>query len=278
MHQRSARMIVGVATGLLLAGSLTGCSTSKSEDSNITSNAAKQAAAAGMLLYTAAKPVERLSAPLGVFTSVYLSTVGGFFPVQSAMVGVQGQMKLNVSVPTDSDDTYRLLEEFAGAMKTDIPDLLNRSGDRPRVLNEYIDGLTNITERSMIRLREISARLADLKAEQRRLQRENSALEKSIKKQLDAADYAAAAEQQKSLSEIQGQLSAVTTDVKIHDTLESNFESLIAVSGRRLKAIDENRELLVSGLRAVDIPGVEDLKIIDSGTNRRSGGGGIPIF
>lgn len=265
---------IGVVSSLLLC---TGCA--KTTPATDFESTVGKTATINVLTFSAAqKPANRLSAPLGIFTSLYLSTAGGVVNVQSAVTGVQGQMKLHSEPPpTSVDDTYQLLQDFASVMKADIPDMLNRSDDRPRVLNEYVEGLTNITDRGQIRLREINERIQILKQEQKQAQSENSSLEKEIKKSLSAGDYAAAAEQQKAQIDVQTRLNEVTSDLKLQTTLGNNFNTLITVSARRLQAINENREILVSGLKAVNIPGVEDLKVIDDvKSNQR--GLGISIF
>ena len=45
--------------------------------------------------------------------------------------------------------------------------------------------------------------------------------------------------------------------------MKKRFEKVITLGQERIESIEENREILLSGLRVVDVPGIEDIGILE---------------
>jgi len=58
------------------------------------------------------------------------------------------------------------------------------------------------------------------------------------------------------------------------DTL-TTYQNLIAIADQRIKAIEQNREALIAGVKVMDIPGVDNLGVIQG---RSSRAGGTSLF
>lgn len=216
----------------------------------------------------------RPSANLGLFTALYVSQ-SGFYPVIASLKGIAAELSLHTSKNIGSDDeTYALLQEFGGLLRTDVPDLLNRSSDRARTLNEYLAGLENITARSTRKAEEIDGAIVELNAEQKTKKARVSAIQSTIQKALRDRDYAAAAAEQQGLGEAQSELSVVETKLKVTRDVAKTYKDLLAISAKRKTAIEANREVIIAGLSVVQLPGIEDLDILERGGSSYGGGTG----
>jgi hypothetical protein len=204
----------------------------------------------------------RPGAPLGLFTSYYLGG-GGISPSNAALSGVAAQVKLNAEYnPMKSDDTFALLQEFGDILQISIPDLLNRSSDRPTTLTEYTNALSNITARSTTMAKDLTTHLTEL----RTTESTQKSLANDTQKKIDAAtksgDFATAGSLQQTLIDAQsGVTQAQVEERETQNTLQT-YQKLIIVANQRLNAINTNREILISGLKVVDMPGIEGLGIV----------------
>lgn len=206
--------------------------------------------------------ITRPSATLGVYTSLYLSQ-GGFFGVQSALAGIDAQLALLRPIDPDSlDEAYLLLQEFGGVLQVDIPDMLNRSTDRPMALNEYLSGLTNITTRAEQKTNELDAAIDQRNRDKQADQRVLSDIEKQIRNALREDDYATAGALQRQKSEAQAVVDETNSDIKRLRDVHAIYEDLLDLSKERSEAIQANREPLIAGLTVVDVPGIEELDVL----------------
>lgn len=243
---------------------LSACSKSNN-DSNLTVSGAHMAALDILVVQNAKPQVTRPSSPLGVFTGLYLSG-DDFQPVNAARGGVLAQLKL-AGKPTQEeiDNTYQLLQDFGSVLQVDIADLLNRSDNRADTLNQYVTGLTNITERSTRKAAELQTEIDSLTLDQRTKQQTVSTIDRAARKALSDKEYVTAGEQQQELSKAESALAEATTKVQQERKILSTFQNLLQAAARRKDAIEQNREILVAGLKVVNVPGAENLGIYENG-------------
>ncbi len=217
----------------------------------------------------------RPSANLGLFVSTYIGG-GDTTPAASALKGVEAQVKLHTEFnPLDSTDTFSLLNEFGSILQIDISDLLNRSTDRPKTLTQYTDSLKNITARAKQTAQDLSDHGDTLNKDLRDAQSNLS----SIRNKLDTAknknDFATAGALQKDLADAQTKVGEINAkEQENRDTL-TTYQNLIAIADQRIKAIEQNREALIAGVKVMDIPGVDNLGVIQG---RSSRAGGTSLF
>jgi hypothetical protein len=208
-------------------------------------------------------------APLGVYISYFLA--GGNSPnVAGAITGIQAQQKLHeVFNPMQSNDTFALLQELGNTLQVNIPDLLNRSSDRPSTLTTYSEALKNITARSKM----MSADLDTSKNDLHKKAADQSTTVAALQKSLDTAnqnnDFASVGTLQKQLTDERSKLTQLQSDEKQTDLTKQTFDNLVKIAEKRETAIDTNREILISGLKVVDVPGIENLDIIQQTSSRR---------
>ncbi len=248
-----------VASAAVLSLLVSGCSSNKTE--NVETQSARLGIQYAVRILEGVSK-NRPTAPLGLFASVFLSQ-GGSFPASSAVQGVRAQYMFQQPInPDQMDDAFQLLQEYGGVLGVDVPDLLNRSADRSGTLNEYIDGLTNITKRAKQKTADIDDAIAARNDILRTQSRENSDIQSRIRKAFSAGDYGTAGALQQDATIAEGKVNKTQSDInRLRDILRI-FEQLNDLSDRRLLAITQNREILIAGLQVIDVPGIEELRLI----------------
>ncbi len=216
--------------------------------------------------------VRRPSAPLGIYTAVFLSS-GGFYVASGAVNAAIAQVKLTGRPSQDVIDTnFALLQEFDTVLQVDIADLLNRSQDRAETLDAYLEGLTNITERARQRMFDMDQYLETLQKTQKDQRSSVSTIDRAARDALKNQDYVLAGEKQQELGKVQADLGKTEADLKQQKQVRSSYDDLLELADRRIKAIEENREVLIAGLKVNNVPGADALGILEGGTTTRRSG------
>lgn len=256
----------------LLALSACGKGVQEAPDTDIPVSGALSAVHVGLTLFTTSIPRTRSPALFGIYANMLLA--GGLdAPVFAAKAGVEAQMRFNAPPTTDNlDDIYALLGQFAAILHVDVPDLLNRSAHRAQTLDAYAAGLQNITDRGTRRRDDLEGQIKDLKSRQQERRRDVSALEKEVKTAVNEKDFATAQSTQSALSDAQENVMSLELQTKELGTLEGTLSELIQIAEERIAALEANREILIAGLSVSDIPGVEDLGVIEGRMRGRRGG------
>lgn len=276
---RLSRFIAGTLVPALL---LTSCG--KSASSNLTTRSAVHAPLLAYQLAGLYRPPNRPSASLGVFVSLFLSQ-GGSMPVASTLAGIAAaQLLMQPLNPDNLDDAYLLLQDFGSVLQVNVPDMLNQQTDRTGALNEYVTGLRNITIRAQLKAKEIhnasEARRDTLRTQQQTL----SSVRNQIQKALHSQDYATAGALQPQANSAQVAVEKTQSEISRLNEVGRIFDQLLAIATERYGAIEQNRAPLLSGVKVVQVPGVEDLNLLLKGrsststpfnTNLDTGGGGL---
>lgn len=252
--------------------------TAAPDTSGIEVQGARFALTFGDITHGRRRTSNRPTAPMGVFVSVYLSG-GGFTLAQGAVRAVIAQAMFHATPSEEQlENTFQLLQEYGAVLQVDAQDLLNRSDDRPSTLNEYLTALKNITERSRRRMEELEQIVDSLEETERTQRGETAQFDRAIRESLRAQDYVAAGERQPLLAEAQAKLAETQSTLEQQQDIIHAFEELLEVADRRIVLIEENREVIIAGLRVVDLPGAESIGILEQATRRRTPGGGILGF
>jgi hypothetical protein len=206
--------------------------------------------------------IARSAALLGLFVSEYIATSAAAQGVESALLGVGVQSHLMETQANVSDPDYDLLQAFADALQVDVADLLNRSPDRRQSLDVYATALTNVATKANDRYKQIITAVEEVKKLNREHESAKNVAARELKKALDDKAFSEAGEKQKKLLDAEGTLAE--SDLKLRELTElsKTLDKLLTLYGEKILAIEQNREILISGMRVVDVPGIEDLKII----------------
>jgi hypothetical protein len=264
-----------IAPLILAIVTLTACSKGAPESGAgpVTVSGGRSGIVAVSVIAESTKNVQRRSAALlGVFISEYASIAPAAMAAESALIGIGTQMQIAISQNTVQDPDFELLQAFADALQVDIADMLNRSNDRQQALDTYRDALNNVASRSNDRFKELESALEQLEEELRTAKRELADAERDLRNALKEKDYSSAGDKQKAVNDLQA--TVAETDLKATQTedLVDTLDELLTLYGEKILAIDSNREILISGVKVVDVPGIEDLEIIERvRPSRRSG-------
>ncbi len=218
---------------------------------------------------------KRSAALLGVFVSEYVSVAPAAIAAEGGLKGIEVQMQIAIAQNTVQDPDFDLIQGLADALQVDVQDLLNRSPSRQEALDTYRTALNNVASRSNNRFKELSTSLEQLKDELRDLGKEKSSADRALKTALRNKDFSDAGEKQRAVNESQALYAKRELNKKQLDDLVSTMDTLLTLYGQKILAIDSNREVLISGAKVVDVPGVDELNIIQkkSTSTRRSSRG-----
>lgn len=255
---------------MLVAGTLAGCALSGGPASfSDPVSGGKSATVALSALAKASDEKVRPSGAMGIFATMYLAQ-GFFLPTQSAVQGLQEILRIvrDQEKPLN-DATFALLQTLGDVLTADIVDVLNRSTDRIGTLNRYFASLENVIVASRQKSDEIAAALKALSAQKKERRTLVNTLTREQKAAIAAKDYATAARKDEELLAAGTALSETERTESQTKDMQSRLKKMLDVAEKRKTAIEKNRELLLAGLRVADLPGLEDLGIIEKETRRR---------
>lgn len=211
----------------------------------------------------------RPSGAMGIFATMYLSQ-GFFLSTESAVQGLQEILRIvrDQEKPLN-DASFALLQTLGDVLSADIVDVLNRSTNRIETLDRYFASLENVVVASRQKLVEIAAALKLLAAQKKEQRTLVSTLTREQKAAITAKDYSTAARKDEELMAARTALSETEFTESQTKDMQSRLKKLLDIAEKRKAAIEKNRELLLSGLRVADLPGLEDLGIIEKATRSR---------
>lgn len=269
-------------TSIIAVMLLSACGKKESEPSTKTSGSLSGVQTTDSLVLATATPTStRAAALLGIFVSEYLTTAPAAMAAESALVGIGAQMQIIVSQQTVQDPDYDLLQAFGDALQVDVADLLNRSEDRQMALDTYTEALTNVATRANDRFKELTSQLGELKSLASSQNKERSAADRELKNAIKAKDFDTAGEKQKAVTELQAAYAETDLKRKQIQSLVDTLDDLLTLYGRKILAIQQNREALIAGVKVIDVPGADELQVLEKRRASRIGNsreGYDPLF
>lgn len=256
------RKIVIILPAICLV--LSGCNSNENTEP-LTVSGGKTAVAFIHLLTNTSAKTGKPSAALGIFTGLFTSQ-GIFLPVKSAMMGFEAQRKLlEAFTRANTDENYALLQEVGGILQVDVIDMLNRSENRKDTLNTYIQSLRNagiLLERKIGELEILLNEMEDKERGEKKVARD---LDREVNTAVKDQDYATASMKERELQEAKSALAETSTRADQTKDMLKRFKDLLDVAAVRLQAMENNREILIAGLRVIEVPGITDLGILEKG-------------
>ena len=217
--------------------------------------------------------IDRPSAIIGIYSALFASQ-GTFLPVTSAAIGIKAASKvLSGQGNTETSETFALLQEVGMVLQVNIIDQLNRSTDRVKFLDEYLQSLRNagsIVERKLIELEAQSDSLSDTRKAQRKEVRD---VQRKLRTAMKDQNYSDAALLEEELAEKSGILAETEIREKSTEDVIDRYEALRDIAAKKLQAVSNNREILIAGLKVIEVPGIEDLRILEEGSKWRKNKG-----
>ena len=221
--------------------------------------------------------IPKPGAILGTYVAGYLSTLPSF-PFHSALSGIMAQMEFVLEDETDQSESFILLEELGITLQANVPDLLNRSPNRPRALDAYLDALQDILEESTAHVAGLEIELEELNDERSEQRGIVGDLQRELREALRSGDYTTAGAKQADVISAQTELAQTEAQQDEKRDIIRIFEDLLEIGTERLEAMQANRDILIAGLSVVELPGVDDLGLIMEQTRRRRSGDSGGLF
>jgi hypothetical protein len=251
---------------------LAGCAEATNGAPSMLSMAARNGASWShqLLLNGTVKPAPRPrpAAVLGPYVATFLS-LPRVTESHAALSGIRSGTAILFAERGIRDESYAMLEELGLILHVDLADRLNRALDRSMSLDTYREGLVSAATRSNDHLAILADREDEATARVRELRGRASTIQRSLSEALRAKDYATAGSRQSELSVVQGELAVATAQQKEVGNIIDVFEDSLETAAERLEAIDANREALIAGVSVTDIPGTEDIGVLEEAARGR---------
>jgi hypothetical protein len=272
-HFRSVGRLLSVQhstrSALLLLSAITLCQCSGQKQVPATAIAVVSARTGAMqtqtLMLQAANGNSLPGASLGMYVANYMINSNGMH-VQGAVNGVTTGLGILVDNAQESEESFALLEELGTVLQVTIPDMLNRSTDRQKTLDTYLDTLTTVYDRSQSEVTALKQTQTTLLAKQHDTRTVVTQIQHDLNLALQKQDYASASTKQSEIIDAKAEQSKAETEVSQLNSTMTLYTNLNKIAAKRLQAIQVNREPLIAGLTVVDVPGIEDLDVLKKGT------------
>ena len=236
---------------------------------------AKTAVALMNILLQKQNTARRPGGTLGIFSTLFTSQ-GIFLPVKSATLGFDAMRKIMEGITKpDTDENYALLQEAGSTLQLNVIDTLNRSDNRKETVESIAQSLHNISSLLDRKITELTSTGKELQKTQKEQQKTVTEVQRAIQKAMKDEDYSTAGSKQEELQKAQSDLASTQSKNKQVADLLSRFKVLLNIAVQRTQAIEANREILIAGLKVVDVPGISDLGILQTGKSYKAKGGVI---
>ena len=221
------------------------------------------------------------SALFGPYVAGYLAHTTGYL-YHGALQGVDAQATILFGAQQQQEETLALLDDLSGAVQTNITDLMNRSPDRGKTLDDYLHALDALIKMAQSKITALTTQRDEAGTARSTARRKTADIQHVISQDLFNKNYSDAGKQQEKLSDANKELADADAQQKHIQSLIDIFKDLITVGQERLAAMQQNRAALIAGVRVVDVPGIEDIGVLNttrkSSRSRLGTGGAGSIF
>jgi len=252
---------------LAVAGILCGCTRQPAAPS-VTTIAPKAAEWAQQLAWGPSQfSAIRSSALLGVYLTHHLMNEIVF---HSALAGVTAQMSFLSESSQEQEESFAILETLGSILQVNVPDMLNRSPVRSTAFDIYVGNLQTLGTQAQSHVDNLEIEMVALNKERREKRSTAAKTQSLLTRAIRDGDFSTAGELQKNLIAQEGEAAVVETQVEEQRSIKNLMNDMIDVAEKRLTVMTANRAALLAGITVIDLPGVEDLGILEKG--KRSNG------
>lgn len=188
--------------------------------------------------------------------------------LSGAQTGVEAGVTLLLADRKTLSGSLLLMEQLGTTLEVDLPDYLNRSPDRQKTLDAYVNVLKQLRLNSGAEYTALTQQLDALKDELRDKRNAANKLQRDLNSALTKKDYATASDLQSQVGTAKVEQAKADAQVNQVQSIVNIFKTLNAVADQRLQAIAANREVLIAGLHVVDVPGIDDLGVLKTKNSR----------
>ena len=176
------------------------------------------------------------SAPLGMYVTSYLMDATGMHFL-SAKNGVNAGINLLISNQEKPTESFALLQELGVILQVHVPDMLNRSADRQKTLDTYIETLTNVYTRSQTQLKALKQQQTTVLKQQHDARGVVAQIQHDLNLALQKQDYVTASNKQTAIVDAKTEQSKAEAQANELQSTMNIFTNLNKIADKRLKAI-----------------------------------------
>ena len=206
------------------------------------------------------------SSTFGAYVSVFLAH-STTFSYNTALVGVEAQSTLLYG-GQQQDQSMEIIENLGSALQVNVFDLLNRSTDRERALTEYQQALDRLLQAATNDIAALKDQQKSINNERSDGRRHSGDIQHDLNKALREKDYADASIKQEELTETDKKLGDVDARSRRVQSLIDILSDLVKVGEKRSAAMAANRAIFIAGLKVINVPGIEDVGILQTSSRR----------
>ena len=178
----------------------------------------------------------------------------------------------------DTAEDTNLLRALLTLLDTDLQQLLNTANNREDALDTYVESLETHTQRAEIRLRTLQDDQEQDEDDSSRFERRIREIRGEMEDSINEGNTQRVSLLTDELIQKQRLLSEASAHLMIEEHFVEAYEDVLEPIKNRLRAINVNRDALLKGVTVTDIPGVEDLKLIEYEDGRIRVRGGSRLF
>ncbi len=177
----------------------------------------------------------RPSTMMGVYASMFLSA-NAVPAVGTALDGIRAQMMLYFSQTATDSAASTSLEQLGTTLQVDIADMLNRSDNRAKALDDYLIFLDrSSTEATAVR-DNLAQQKKDVEANLSKKRSEASTLKRDVDKAVSSKDFATAGGKQELLNAAQGKVTELDSKRQQLIATISLIDKLLGIAKERSAA------------------------------------------
>lgn len=206
-------------------------------------------------------PLSRPSALLGLHVTQFLSRQGEPI-VRAAIHGVLIQLRRFPTLEKENQ-AIATIEKLGTLLHRNITESLNQSTNRRQTLMTYIERLRAATIEASMQSTLIKEELKKNTDEDRIYKSRTRTMSSELKHALRDKNYSLASQKQQELGEAQSILATAEAAMEKTEGILNIYKELLPLAQERLEAIEQNREVIIAGLRVIEVPGIDDLGIFD---------------
>lgn len=214
------------------------------------------------------------SALFGPYVAGYL-THRSALPYRGSLEAVNAQMDILYEAASQEereDAALTVLEHLGSALEVNLTDLLNRSPEREKALNAYINALRTLLAMGTKQQGALEEQRGTIGDERRERRRTSSDIQHELHQALREKNYSIAGSRQEELTRAEADLAASQAQETHIQSLIDIYKDLLEVGGERLYAIEKNRSALIAGVEVIQVPGTEDIGVLQRGDRRPRAG------
>lgn len=201
---------------------------------------------------------------IGIYSTAFLTEKPQGI-VTTALEGIRSieLLNSNETPPETTADIYAFMNAYQELLALNVHDVLNRAADRADALDRYIRTLKNFETSITEQITQHEARQEEFDTTLKLLNAERSSRTKEAQAALKENDFTAAGTAQTAIRKLEQVIAETEVLSKENKNTLALLKKLQKAGTEKRTAVEDNREILIAGLRVKESPGTDSIGIVD---------------